>query len=153
MALPFQGRWNAANFISMVPQVEAALWEAYPQGPRPGPPANGYFLVLMDNDSVFQCNASIAALEARRIRPARFQGGRRWPAQYQDCHIIENFFAECKRRLSNSNPPGLETRAQFTTRVVEVMKNVEYNYVRRLVESMPRRMRGVVANGGGITKY
>ena len=152
LALPFDTRWNSANFISMVPRVEAALWEAYPQGPRPGPPANGYFLVLVDNDSVFQCEASIQALAARRIRVATFNG-RRWPAQMQDCHIIENFFAECKRRLANSNPAGLETRAQFTTRVVHVMKNMNYSYIRSLVESMPRRMQGVIDNSGGITKY
>jgi hypothetical protein len=149
LAHPFTGRWNSQNFIQMLPLVVAALWEAYPAGP----PGGGPWLVLFDNDSVFKSQATLAALQAQNIQPATFAGGRGWPSQFQDCHIIENFFAECKKRLERSAPEGLETRVQFTARVVQVMLSVDAAYIRSLVESMPRRMAAVVQAGGAVTKY
>lgn len=146
LAAVFHSRWNSQTFIAMIPILVASLYEAYPSGPGPG----GYWYVLMDNDPVFRAGAVVAALETNKIRRPDF--GLPWPANFQDCNIIENSFSECMRRLANA-PPGLESRVQFESRVRSTFLGLESSYISSLVHSMPRRMLNVRNLNGAMTKY
>jgi len=73
-----------------------------------------------------------------------------WPAQSPDLNIIENMWAELKKRLNKHHPIPKED-------LWEVIKKEWYaipnDYVTRLYESLPRRIHNVIKNKGLHSKY
>lgn len=75
-----------------------------------------------------------------------------WPAQSPDLNPIENLWSILKKRLGKykrapENMDELWRRVQFE------WGQIPDNFIQNLVESMPKRMKGVIKNKGLWTKY
>ena len=73
-----------------------------------------------------------------------------WPGYSPDMNPIENCWALMKFELSKSKPT---TIAGLKEVMQEIWDGLTADYLRSLYESMPRRMRMVIAAKGGATKY
>lgn len=75
-----------------------------------------------------------------------------WPSQSPDLNPIENLWAFMKRDLYYNAP-----RASNMDELFEIVKqawlNIPKSLIRKLVHSMPKRIRAVLANRGGHTSY
>lgn len=76
----------------------------------------------------------------------------KWPAQSPDLNPIEHLWAGLKRRLNQyeSAPAGI---LELWERIEECWASIAIEECRRLYESMPRRIRAVLAAKGKWTKY
>ena len=75
-----------------------------------------------------------------------------WPAQSPDLNPIENLWAIVKRDLQKQeNPP--KNLAELERRVEIAWNTISKTTIRNLINSMPRRVRAVIAANGGPTKY
>ncbi len=73
-----------------------------------------------------------------------------WPAQSPDLNVIENCWAELRRSLN-----GIRTRTveEFWNAIKREWKNLDQDFIKALVESVPRRLAAVIEAGGGNTKF
>jgi len=74
-----------------------------------------------------------------------------WPASSCDLSPIENLWGDFKRRLSQENQP--HNVEQFKLLAERVWKETKVSTCKALIESMPKRLKAVIDNGGGTTKY
>ncbi len=75
-----------------------------------------------------------------------------WPPLSPDLSPIENLWAELKRRVDATRPQTvaeLETRSKATWLAIQR----DTALIGRMVDSMPSRLREVVARKGGKTHY
>ena len=75
-----------------------------------------------------------------------------WPPQSLDLNPIENSWAYLKRQLNKYDKPPEGVKELFE-RVEKEWEAVSIDYVSKLYESMPRRMRAVIKARGRWTKY
>ena len=75
-----------------------------------------------------------------------------WPAQSPDLNPIENLWVEVKRNLhkQKKKPTNLDDLERHVKRA---WRSIPKELIENLVDSMPRRIRAVIAAGGGPTKY
>lgn len=75
-----------------------------------------------------------------------------WPACSPDLNPIENVWG---RMIYTWEPRRERTKAELFTHVQEEWAAIERNvgFLRRLAHSMPTRLRAVIDNHGGPTKY
>lgn len=80
-----------------------------------------------------------------------------WPSKAPDMNPIENVWAEMERKLMHRQ---CRDRHELWMNVLQVfedlttdMDNEPTDYVKKLIESMPRRMEAVIRRDGGWTKY
>lgn len=80
-----------------------------------------------------------------------------WPSKAPDMNPIENVWAEMERKLMHRQ---CRDRHELWMNVLQVfedlttdMDNEPTEYVKKLIESMPRRMEAVIRRDGGWTKY
>ena len=73
-----------------------------------------------------------------------------WPAQLPDLNIIENMWGELKKRLSRYHPIPKEDLWKV---VEKEWYEIPNEYVTRLYESLPRRLRHILRNKGLNSKY
>lgn len=79
-----------------------------------------------------------------------------WPPRAADMNPMENMWAEVARTLTENWPRNQPTTANaLWDCVLEAWEEVAASgsYVRRLIESMPRRMTEVINNEGFWIKY
>ncbi|KAH6947045.1 hypothetical protein HPB50_016909 [Hyalomma asiaticum] len=76
-----------------------------------------------------------------------------WPPQGADMKIVENVWGAMKKALSRRPIAGGSQDALWAAVKEEWERLRASNFVDRLFNSLPRRMRAVVAAEGGFTKY
>ena len=74
-----------------------------------------------------------------------------FPASSCDIAPIENLWYDFKRRLSLERQPS--NVEEFKLLATRIWNETNISICHRLTESMPRRLRAVLSNGGGVTKY
>lgn len=75
-----------------------------------------------------------------------------WPAKSPDMNPIEHMWDELKRRV-RARQPAAETMQELRTAIEQEWEMIPQNFIERLINSMPNRMRAVVDAHGGNTRY
>lgn len=75
-----------------------------------------------------------------------------WPARSPDMNPIEHMWDELKRRV-RARQPVAQTMQELKTAIEEEWEMIPQNFIERLINSMPNRMRAVVDAYGGNTRY
>jgi hypothetical protein len=75
-----------------------------------------------------------------------------WPGNSPDLNPIENVWAWMKQKLTNSTATNLTDWKQAITELW-VTRMDDIDYLKTLVESMPRRLQDVIDREGATTKY
>ena len=75
-----------------------------------------------------------------------------WPAMSPDMSCIEHLWDILGRRVQR-HVPRVQTRADLVTALQHHWNNIHQGEIRRLVRSMPRRLRACLAANGGHTRY
>lgn len=73
-----------------------------------------------------------------------------WPGNSPDANPIENLWAYVVRRLPLSLPKNSD---ELMVRVQKVWTTIPVDYLQTLISSMNRRLRAIIAAGGGHTRY
>lgn len=73
-----------------------------------------------------------------------------WPPNSPDLNPIENVWGLMKRKISEEN---LKTVSVWKRRIEELWSGLSDEYMKSLVDSMPRRIEECIANNGRVTKY
>ena len=75
-----------------------------------------------------------------------------WPSQSPDLNPIENLWKLLKDALNRraDRPSNLDDLLQF---IKEEWEQIPEDYLRNIVESMPKRMQEVIKNKGGSISY
>ena len=97
-----------------------------------------------DNDPKHTSKTTIALL--KRLRLKVFY----WPSMSPDLNAIEHLRRILKRKVEVCKVSNI---CQFHGIVMEERKSIPVAYCEALVNSMPRRVKAVLDNNGGHTKY
>ena len=73
-----------------------------------------------------------------------------WPAQSPDLNIIENLWQDLKLKVKDRNPVNVNDLWQYCQ---EEFDNISDEYVKKLYNSLPQRVKCVVTAKGGSSKY
>jgi len=73
-----------------------------------------------------------------------------WPSLSPDLNPIENLWGLLKVKVSKRKPGSLESLRRI---IAQEWRNLPTDLARKLVDSIDRRIRGVVANNGDFTLY
>jgi len=95
------------------------------------------------------CHAAKASKEVKQQLGFRVLP---WVGQSPDLNPIENDWAELERRL-RARPTAPKNKDELFAALSEEWEAIPAFFFRRLVESMPLRVRDVIAVGGASTKY
>lgn len=107
-------------------------------------------LVLQDNCSKQNETTALGQFERRGISIVNI------PSRSPDVNVIENMFAQIKKKLNNAaKAQSLTTESydQFRERVRDTLYGFEMERVNTLIESLPRRMNAIIAGNGNRLKY
>ncbi|KAH0607886.1 uncharacterized protein H6S33_001938 [Morchella sextelata] len=110
--------------------------------------ADGEAMAMEDGASIHR---SVVAREARnRLRIQRIP----WPAQSPDLNPIENLWWKMKYRI-NLRTPAITTKPQLIQALQEEWDSDRFtpDDFKRLIESMPRRVRECIKRKGASTHY
>ena len=84
----------------------------------------------------------------------------RWPSQSPDLNPLENVWPDFKRwfhkrflDLRTHPSTSIVAISQYRKMIQEAWAEVDPEFLRRLLESMPKRVAAVIAANGGATKY
>ena len=75
-----------------------------------------------------------------------------WPAQSPDLNPIENLWAIVKSNIRQQEKPP-KNLLEVERYVQDAWKAIPIITIRKLIDSMPRRIQAVIAAQGGATKY
>ena len=73
-----------------------------------------------------------------------------WPPFSPDLNPIEHVWAWMKKRVRQKNPQNLMDMA---VAILEVWRTLPENFLKKLIESMPRRIEACIRARGGRTRY
>ena len=76
----------------------------------------------------------------------------KWPANSPDLNPIEHVWAYIKRQLNQYKRPPKDMD-ELWRRVEEIWAKISRKLIRKLYESMPRRIRALLQSRGGAIKY
>lgn len=74
----------------------------------------------------------------------------KWPSQSPDLNPIEHLWADIKRRLRGKR---FSSKKDFEEKVTETWYQTDVELVKKLIDSMPRRLLAVIAAKSGHTRY
>ena len=97
-----------------------------------------------DNDPKHTSKTTIALLKRLRVKVMD------WPSMYPDLNPIEHFWEILKRKVEVCEVSNI---CQLRDVVMEEWKSIPVATCEALVNSMPRRVKAVLDNDGGHTKY
>ncbi|KAJ1304083.1 hypothetical protein OPQ81_008487 [Rhizoctonia solani] len=106
----------------------------------------GEVIYQHDNASAHKAKACVNWLNNHGIKVMD------WPPYSPNLNPIENLWAEIKRRLGTYEFPPRSIH-ELWERVQAEWDGIKPEYCRKLVESMPRRMKQVLDRKGGPTDY
>ena len=75
-----------------------------------------------------------------------------WPPKSPDLSPIEHLWDDLNRRV-RSRQPELQTLQELQQDLEQEWGKIPQDRIRRLIESMPRRVRGVLQANGGYNRY
>ena len=75
----------------------------------------------------------------------------KWPGKSPDLNPIENLWSTRKRKVAEQQPSSLLVLQHAIKEVW--MKNLDVEYCRKLILSMPNRIKSVIKCKGGHAKY
>jgi len=143
------GRMNEATMVRLVDDhIRYAPREAW--GLQAGAVGTAYqpWILLQDGDRSQNSAAARAALDRRHIKTHPD-----WPPNSPDLNCIENLWPYVARELAKTQPAAGESREAFLVRLKATLSATPASFVRKLIRSMPKRMRGCIDNGGGRVNY
>lgn len=105
---------------------------------------DGEYVFQQDGASCHTSKKSMSWLRENDI-PVLF-----WPSSSPDLSPIENVWAKMKAEL-RKNRPG--TKQELKERLQQIWDSITPSYCCNLVETMPDRIKEVLKNKGGVTKY
>lgn len=105
---------------------------------------NQDFIFQQDNDPKHSAKITMQYLKKNKIKLLD------WPSMSPDLNPIENLWDEIKRRIPSTSRRNV---AMLENEILNVWLNMPKRILQKLVESMPRRLRAVIQNNGGHTKY
>ena len=73
-----------------------------------------------------------------------------WPSQSPDLNPIEHLWTSLGKKIGNR---AFTKKEDLKKAVVKSWSNIDYNQIKCLVESMPKRLLNVIKAKGGLTKY
>ena len=133
--VPIDGKVNAQAYIGILEQyLLPYLADTMPDGA----------VFQQDNCPSHTARATMAFFAQHAINKMD------WPAQSPDLNIIENVWAKIKRQLYREQHQKLDDVVQ---RAKELWFTIGYQYINRLLESMPRRCEMVIKNFGYPIDY
>ena len=104
------------------------------------------FILQADNDPKHTSKATKAWLKGNGISTLD------WPANSPDMNIMENLWAYLDDRV-RAHPSNLSNSTKLWNVLQEEWKKISPEYVKKLYESIPRRVEEVCNAKGGNTKY
>jgi transposase len=75
-----------------------------------------------------------------------------WPSQSPDLNPIEHLWQHIKQQL-NKYPKRATRKEELWQRVEEVWEKVEPSFCRKLIDTMPERIKDVIKSKGGYTRW
>jgi hypothetical protein len=104
----------------------------------------GRYLFQQDNDPKHTAKISAAFFKANRIKQLE------WPPQSPDLNPIENLWSYLDSKINKTN---VTNKDSYFGALEEAWDNIDPEYLKSLVESVPRRLAAVLKAKGGHTKY
>lgn len=105
---------------------------------------NRKWIFMQDSAPPHAANSTRQYLAARQIQVLD------WPGNSPDLNPIENLWAKVQRSLPRNLP---RNEGELWTRVQTAWAEVSVEYLRTLISSMPTRVREVIKNHGGHTRF
>ena len=102
------------------------------------------FLFMQDNDPKHTSNYASDWLEENGFKLLKT------PPQSLDINPIEHLWYHLKRKLGDKR---YRNKEQLKNAILAEWNQIDPEYTRKLVESMPKRLEAVVKANGGHTKY
>ena len=132
-----EGNLNSQGYIkilqdSLLPNIPTLL----PQG--------GFF--QQDNAPIHNSKLTRAFLVENNMQVMD------WPALSPDMNPIENVWAEISKKLEREK---INNSGQLFTKITEIWENLMRNrdYLKNLIDSMPKRVNAMIDSKGESTKY
>lgn len=108
------------------------------------------FKIIHDNASFSQCDRTWRFLRTRKLD----QFFKRIPPYSPDSNIIENLWALLKKRVKDKIfEHGRLTKRRFEELIQSEWRDIPFSIIRKLYDSLPRRMRAIVEADGQLSRY
>jgi hypothetical protein len=133
------GLMNSTKYISILQEGYLGTLQDLQAGQQD-------FILQGDNDPKHTSKATKAWLKENHIQTLD------WPPSSPDMNIIENLWAYLDDRI-RAHPNKLSNSTELWKVLQEEWKNISPEYVKKLYESLPRRVKEVCNTKGGNTKY
>ena len=102
-------------------------------------------IFMQDNAPCHKSASTLAYLERKKVCLLSD-----WPPQSPDLNIIENLWAQLKRKVSERFPRNSSELWNFAK---EEWYNIHNDAIYKLFDSIPRRLKAVIKNHGRHCKY
>uniref|UniRef100_H3GPM9 Tc1-like transposase DDE domain-containing protein n=1 Tax=Phytophthora ramorum TaxID=164328 RepID=H3GPM9_PHYRM len=104
------------------------------------------YIYQQDNTSIHRSKFTTAFFEEEGIRVLD------WPARSPDLNPIENVWAMMTQIIYH-NGKQYDSAAELTAAIYAAWEAVDHTYLRKLIDSMPRRCIEVISKQGNTTHY
>lgn len=133
-----EGRMNSQRYVAMINEIlEPSILKLFEED-------DPEYLLQQDNAP---CHTSKKTLEWFSENNVPLIS---WPPQSPDLSPIENLWSILKRKLSIFR---YKSKEDFKEKIFDEWNKISAEQCKKLVDSMPKRVRAVIKAKGGATKY